>query len=262
MKIIPPSHYRFIDVAMSENDEYTAAELKKMLIGKFGEDEVLYSERTISRVRNELGWTFTTSRYCQAIQNANKAKRVIWVNKCLEDEECFENVIFTDECTVQLECHRRKSFRKKNAPRKLKYKHKHPPKIHVWAGISKRGDTRLVMFQGILTATRYGDILSASLIPFIQETYQEDHRLYQDNDPKHTSRYIQNFFAANKINWWKSPAESPDLNPIEKVWGSMKNFLRNKHKPKNMLELKEGIKLFWQMMTPKVCSKYIDHLQN
>ena len=32
MKIIPPSHYRFIDVAMSENDEYTAAELKKMLI--------------------------------------------------------------------------------------------------------------------------------------------------------------------------------------------------------------------------------------
>ena len=117
------------------------------------------------------------------------------------------------------------------------------------------------MFQGILTATRYGDILSASLIPFIQETYQEDHRLYQDNNPKHTSRYIQNFFAANKINWWKSPAESPDLNPIEKVWGSMKNFLRNKHKPRNMPELKEGIKLFWQMMTPKVCSKYIDHLQ-
>ena len=28
-----------------------------------------------------------------------------------------------------------------------------------------------------------------------------------------------------------------------------------------MPELKEGIKLFWQMMTPKVCSKYIDHLQ-
>ena len=116
IRIIPPSHYRFIDDAMSENDEYTAAELKKLLIGKFGEDKVPYSERTISRARNELGWTFTTSRYCQAIRDANKAKRVIWVNKCLEDEESFDNVIFTDECTVQLECHRRKSSRKKNAP--------------------------------------------------------------------------------------------------------------------------------------------------
>ena len=73
------------------------------------------------------------------------------------------------------------------------------------------------MFQGIMTATKYGDILSASLVPFVQKTYPDGHRLYQDNDPKHTSRYIQAFFDAKKINWWKSPAESPDLNPIEKV---------------------------------------------
>ena len=119
IRIIPPSHYRFIDDAMSENDEYTAAELKKLLIGKFGEDKVPYSERTISRARNELGWTFTTSRYCQAIRDANKAKRVIWVNKCLEDEESFDNVIFTDECTVQLECHRGSASVRKMLPESL-----------------------------------------------------------------------------------------------------------------------------------------------
>ena len=76
------------------------------------------------------------------------------------------------------------------------------------------------MFDGIMTVTRYGDILSASLVPFIKEKYPSSHRLYQDNDPKHTSRYIQGFFAEHDIEWWKSPAESPDLNPIEKVWGS------------------------------------------
>ena len=31
------------------------------------------------------------------------------------------------------------------------------------------------------------------------------------------STYIQDIFDANKINCWKSLAESPDLNPIEKV---------------------------------------------
>ena len=34
--------------------------------------------------------------------------------------------IFADESSIQLECHRRKCFRKRGAPRKLKYKHKHP----------------------------------------------------------------------------------------------------------------------------------------
>ena len=254
-KTMPDSHYRLIDETMAENDECTAGDLKKLLFKKSGEENVTYSERTIARARNALGWTFTTARYCQAIRDANKEKRVLWVNKCLEDKEQFKDVVFTDECTVQLECHRRKSFRKKNAPRKMKYRPKHPPKIYLWAGISKKGATRLVMFQGIMTATKYGDILTASLIPF------DGYRLYQDNDPKHTSRYIQAFFDCNSITWWKSPAESPDLNLIENAWGSMKNNLREKHKPRNMGELKEGIRTFWKRMNPKLCSRYIDHLQ-
>ena len=119
--MIPLSHYRLIDNAMAGNDEHTAGDLKKLLVDKFGDDKVIYSERT-TRVRNDLGWTFTTARCCQAIRNANKQKRVDWVNLRLEEEEHFQDVIFTDECTMQLECHRRKSFCKKNAPRKLKYK--------------------------------------------------------------------------------------------------------------------------------------------
>ena len=107
-----------------------------LLVKEFGEDKAVHSERTVARACNELGWTFTTARYCQGIRDANKQKRVKWVNKCLENEEQFKDAIFTDECTVQLECHRKKSFRKTDAPRKLKYRHKHPPKVQVWAGIS------------------------------------------------------------------------------------------------------------------------------
>ena len=44
-------------------------------------------------------------------------------------------------------------------------------KIHVWAGISKQGATGIVMFLCNLTVTKYADILSASLIPFIQTAY-------------------------------------------------------------------------------------------
>lgn len=84
--------------------------------------------------------------------------------------------------------------------------------------------------------------------PIFRKTYTDDHRLYQDI-PKHTSWFIQALFVKNRINWWKSPAESPNLNPIEEVWGSMKDFLRDKHKPRNIAELKEGIKKFWSTRT-------------
>lgn len=97
----------------------------------------------------------------------------------------------------------------------------------------KRGATQLVMLGGITNATKYGDILSGSFVPFIEERYPEGHRLYQDNDPKDTSKYIQSFFERNRVNWWRSPAESPHLNANELVWGSMKTYLRDKHKLSN-----------------------------
>ena len=186
---VPADHYRCIDSAMAENDELTASALKDILKKRFGAENIKYSARTIARIRNELGWTFITARYCQAICDANKDKRLEWCTQRLDEKELFNDVIFTDESTFQLESHCRKCFRKKT-PRKLKYKHKHLPKIHVWAGISKRGATHFVMFSGIMTATKYGDILSASLVPFVKKMYPHGHRLFQDNDPKHTSRYI------------------------------------------------------------------------
>ena len=198
-KTVPETHYRFIDEKMAENDELTASDLMELLVDKFGRFECSYSLRTIARVRLELDWTFSTTQYCQAIRDANKDKRVEWCKERLMEGETFDDVIFTDESTIQLDRHRRKSFRKRGAPRKLKYRHKHPPKLHVWAGISRRGATNIVMFDGIMTATRYGDILSASLVPFIKEKYPSSHRLYQDNDLKHTSRYIQGFFAEHDI---------------------------------------------------------------
>ena len=68
-------------------------------------------------------------------------------------------------------------------------------------------------------------------------------------------------FERKGINWWKTPASSPDLNPIENVWGSMKQYLRTYIKHKTVPELKQGIKRFWKTLTTQVCTKYIDHLR-
>ena len=117
------------------------------------------------------------------------------------------------------------------------------------------------MFTGIMNAKRLSAIYEAGLLPFVEERFPDSHRLYQDNDPKHSSKHIERFFAEKQINWWYTPPESPDLNPIELVWGSMKQFLRNSYKPRNLDELKAGIEKFWLTLTPQICRKYIGHLK-
>lgn len=41
----------------------------------------------------------------------------------------------------------------------------------------------------------------------------------------------------------------------------MKTYLRDKHKLKNLEQLKEGIRKYWKKVTPEVCTRYIDHIQ-
>ena len=150
-------------------------------------------------------------------------------------------------------------------PARLKPKPKHPLKVHIWGGISMKGATKLVMFKENLNAVNFAKILEEALIPFIKSKFPDHHKFQQDNDPKHSSKYIKKFLNDHNIVWWKTPAESPDLNPIEKVWGSMKNYLRNTHfrkiENRNFAGLKTGIKTFWKTLTPTVCSKYINHIK-
>lgn len=69
------------------------------------------------------------------------------------------------------------------------------------------------------------------------------------------------YFENQGINWWRTPPSSPDLNPIENVWGSLKEYFRTYVKPRNLGQLKSGIKEFWKTLTPEKCARYIAHLK-
>ena len=138
----------------------------------------------------------------------------------------------------------------------INYRAKHPVKVHVWAGITIRGRTGVCIFGGIMRVPLYAEILKETLLPFINR-FCPDHRYMQDNDPKHTSRLVKAFFDSNGVNWWRTPPESPDANPIENLWHELKEFIRREVKPKNKAELVEGIKRFWLSVDATKCQKYI-----
>ena len=117
----------------------------------------------------------------------------MWCKEQLRRNKLFQDVLFTDESTVQLEQHSSICFCKHLHPRLLKQRAKHPIKVHIWGGISMKGATKVIMFTGNMNARRLDIILEAGLLPFITEKYSSGHRLYHDNDPKHASYYIEDF---------------------------------------------------------------------
>ena len=156
-----------------------------MLFEKF--PDLVVSHSTVKRARRELGWVCSKPKYCQLIRVANEEKRLQWCHQQLEAEETFSDVIWTDESSIQIDSHRRRCYRKYHRPKRLKPRPKHPAKVHIWGGISPRGATPIVIFTGILIATRYTKILEAGLLPFVTTTFPDGHRFQQDNDPKHKS---------------------------------------------------------------------------
>ncbi len=133
-----------------DDDELATKDIRSMVRRVY---KVKVSTSTIRRIlREELEWVVTGPKYCQALQEANKQKRLDFCQKLLDDNDKFEDVVWTDESSVEVTRHKKLCRRR---PRKLKPKPKHPLKAHVWAGISMKGATEICVFFDIMDAEVY-----------------------------------------------------------------------------------------------------------
>ena len=81
--------------------------------------------------------------------------------------------------------------------------------------------------------------------------------MWADNDPKHRYNPVFDYMEENNINWFRTPAESPDMNPIEAAWNGMKSKV-GKHNPTTVEDLKTAIADAWEThLTVHMCNKYI-----
>ena len=150
---------------MQEDDETTATQIQANLASH----DVYVSLTTILQNRRQMGWIYRGSAYCQLIRNVNKQKRLEWAQQNLRDN--FDDVIWSDESSIQLDCHRRYCCRKEGQRPRPKPRPKHPTKVHVWAGISKKGATGICIFEGKMDAALFCQILRRTLLPFLEENF-------------------------------------------------------------------------------------------
>ena len=105
-----PESQQFIEDQMRKDDETTSGRIQK----KLAKRGVRVHSSTVRRCRKKLGWTLQQTRYCQLIRDANKVKRLEYAQQVLETGDTFNNVIFSDKCSISLEQLRRTCYRKQS----------------------------------------------------------------------------------------------------------------------------------------------------
>ena len=123
-----------------------------------------------------------------------------------------------------------------------------------WSGVtSSMGCVReICRVEGNINSLKYQEVLSASYIP----NHKRGQILQQDGAPSQTSISTSKFLKAKKIKVLQDwPAQSPDMNIIEHVWGRMKEEAW-KMKSNNLDELWEACKTAFFAIPDDFINKY------
>jgi transposase len=167
----------------------------------------------------------------------------------------WRNVMFSDECSIM----RIKPFGTQyfyaNEEHKLRHRHHFKQKaqaggdkIMVWGSITAHGIGDLCWVEGTMDAAYYVQLLQEYVI-IGRDWYRMDPAKFifqQDNASIHTASIVKNYLRRTKIKVIDWPPNSPDINPIERVWAFIKQRLDHYPSPPNSLqELFDRVEDIW-----------------
>ncbi len=139
----------------------------------------------------------------------------------------------------------------------LKSSMKFPQSVMIWAAMSSAGVGPLCFLKSTVNAAIYQEILEHFMLPSADKLYGDaDFIFQQDLAPAHTAKGTKSWFNDHGVTVLDWPANSPDLNPIENLWGIVKRKMRDT-RPNNADELKATVKETWASIPPQQCHKLI-----
>lgn len=229
----------------------------------FGVAESAPSVDTVKRRLREAGLPSRVARKKPLLSSNNRKKRLEFARRYRDwTVQQWKNVLFSDETKINRVSSdgRRYVRRPKNQPFNPKYtiptlKHG-GGSIMVWGSMSWKGPGAIHWVKERMDRFVYTNILENVMLPYAEENLSVLWTYQQDNDPKHTAAYTKKWFQDNYVTVLDWPSCSPDLNPIEHMWGYIKRKVGSE-KIDNFADLYEKIQQIWYSTPKSFCEKLI-----
>ena len=235
---------------IKQDDARSVREIASEINNKGG---LSVSKDTVHRCLRRMDYSKPKPYTVPMLSNKNRLKRLDWAKK--NKRRMWSRAIFADEASFWLSRGKIRMWTK-SGQKKPQYSVKHSAKEHVWAAFSSMGTFPLCVFTQNMDTTLYLKILEWHLLRQAEAFHEKRWYLVQDNDPKHTSRLAKRWMdekMPNKLLDW--PSQSPDVNPIENIFGWLKYQLA-RSRPRTISELKAKLVNIWESLSPKFLEPY------
>ncbi len=142
-------------------------------------------------------------------------ERVHWTTK-------WREIIFSDEKKLNLDGSDGNQYYWHDLSKEPQYYSRRASgegSVMVWATFSFKGKTQIIFLNGRQKAADYIRVLAEHLLPIGEEIDSRNRIFQQDNAPIHTAGLTKTWFRDNPVVVLNRPSRSPDMNPIENLWG-------------------------------------------
>lgn len=135
--------------------------------------------------------------------------------------------------------------------------------LKVWGAFCSTGKVSLAFVTSKMKSADYVQVLTDHLLPFLRRHRRQQFTFQQDNASIHASRETSRWLATNNIDVLDWPACSPDLNPIENIWGHLVRIIYEGNRQYDTVDqLKTAILTAWNKLGLQTLQNHVNSMPN